>query len=64
MIGRIIGVRQLAIFTLSIGLVISGYLIDVIGIVISIQVVSSIGIILTLILAYKSKNLMIYRNTN
>ncbi len=64
MIGRIIGVRQLAIFTLPIGLVISGYLIDVIGIVISIQVVSSIGIILTLILAYKSKNLMIYRNTN
>ena len=64
MIGRIIGVRQLAIFTLPIGLVTSGYLIDIIGIIISIQVVASIGIILTLILAYKSKNLMIYRNTN
>ena len=64
MIGRIIGVRQLAIFTLPIGLIISGYLIDIIGIIISIQVVASIGIILTLILAYKSKNLMIYRNTN
>ena len=64
MIGRIIGIRQLAIFTLPIGLIISGYLIDVIGIVISLQVVTISGLILTLILTYKSKNLIMYRNNN
>ena len=45
MIGRIIGIRQLAIFTLPIGLIISGYLIDIIGIVISLQVVTISGLI-------------------
>ena len=64
MIGRIIGIRQLAIFTLPIGLIISGYLIDIIGIVISLQVVTISGLILTLILTYKSKNLIMYRNNN
>ena len=64
MIGRIIGIRQLAIFTLPIGLIISGYLIDIIGIVISLQVVTILGLLLTLILTYKSKNLIMYRNNN
>ena len=64
MIGRIIGIRQLAIFTLPIGLIISGYLIDIIGIVISLQVVTISALILTLILTYKSKNLIMYRNNN
>jgi hypothetical protein len=49
---------------LPIGLIISGYLIDIIGIVISLQVVTISGLILTLILTYKSKNLIMYRNNN
>jgi MFS family permease len=64
MIGRIIGIRQLAIFTLPIGLVISGYLIDTIGIIFSIQSVTMIGLIMTLILGYKSKKFMNYKNIN
>ena len=64
MIGRIIGIRQLAIFTLPIGLVISGYLIDTIGIIFSIQSVTTIGLLITLILGYKSKKFMNYKNIN
>ena len=64
MIGRVIGIRQLAIFTLPIGLIISGYLIDIVGILISLQVVTILGLLLTLILTYKSKNLIMYRNNN
>ncbi|MFL2767872.1 MAG: MFS transporter [Dehalococcoidia bacterium] len=64
MIGRVIGIRQLAIFTLPIGLIISGYLIDIVGILISLQVVTILGSLLTLILTYKSKNLIMYRNNN
>ena len=39
MIGKIIGIRQLAIFTLPIGLIVSGYMIDKIGIISSIQII-------------------------
>tara|TARA_B110000116_G_scaffold224695_1_gene204345 strand:+ start:401 stop:1606 length:1206 start_codon:yes stop_codon:yes gene_type:complete len=64
MIGRIIGIRQLAIFTLPVGLVISGYLIDTFGIIFSIQSVTIIGLIITLTLGYKSKKFMNYKNIN
>ena len=63
MIGRIIGIRQLAIFTLPIGLIISGYMIDKTGIISSIQIMSIIGIFISIILSFKSKNLMSYTNT-
>ena len=63
MIGRIIGIRQLAIFTLPIGLILSGYMIDKTGIISSIQIMSVIGIIISIILSFKSKNLMSYTNT-
>ena len=63
MIGRIIGIRQLAIFTLPIGLIISGYMIDKTGIISSIQIMSVTGIIISIILSFKSKNLMSYTNT-
>ena len=64
MIGRVIGIRQLAIFTLPIGLIISGYMIDQIGIILSIQIISIIGIIISIILTFKSKTLLSYRNTD
>ena len=63
MIGRIIGIRQLAIFTLPVGLIISGYMIDKTGIISSIRIMSIIGIIISIILSFKSKNLMSYTNT-
>jgi len=63
MIGKIIGIRQLAIFTLPIGLIVSGYMIDKIGIISSIQIISISGIIISIILSFKSKNLMSYTNT-
>jgi MFS family permease len=63
MIGKIIGIRQLAIFTLPIGLIVSGYMIDKIGIISSIQIISVSGIIISIILSFKSKNLMSYTNT-
>ena len=63
MIGRIIGIRQLAIFTLPVGLILSGYMIDKTGIISSIQIMSVIGIIISIILSFKSKNLMSYTNT-
>ena len=63
MIGRIIGIRQLAIFTLPIGLILSGYMIDKTGIISSIQIMSAIGIIISIILSFKSKHLMSYTNT-
>ena len=64
MIGRVIGIRQLAIFTLPIGLIVSGYMIDQIGIILSIQIISIIGIIISIILTFKSKTLLSYRNTD
>lgn len=63
MIGRIIGIRQLAIFTLPVGLILSGYMIDKTGLISSIQIMSVIGIIISIILSFKSKNLMSYTNT-
>tara|TARA_B100001245_G_scaffold227292_1_gene203534 strand:+ start:561 stop:1766 length:1206 start_codon:yes stop_codon:yes gene_type:complete len=63
MIGRIIGIRQLAIFTLPIGLILSGYMIDQIGIILSIQFISILGIIISILLTFKSKNLMSFTNT-
>lgn len=63
MIGRIIGIRQLAIFTLPIGLILSGYMIDKTGIISSIQIMSATGIIISIILSFKSKHLMSYTNT-
>ena len=64
MIGRVIGIRQLAIFTLPIGLIVSGYMIDQIGIILSIQIISIVGIIISIILTFKSKTLLSYRNTD
>ena len=63
MIGRIIGIRQLALFTLPIGLILSGYMIDQIGIILSIQFISILGIIISILLTFKSKNLMSFTNT-
>ena len=63
MIGRIIGIRQLAIFTLPVGLILSGYMIDKTGLISSIQIMSVIGIVISIILSFKSKNLMSYTNT-
>jgi len=48
---------------LPIGLILSGYMIDKTGIISSIQIMSVIGIIISIILSFKSKNLMSYTNT-
>ena len=63
MIGKIMGIRQLAIFAFPIGLVIGGYMIDQLGIVFSIQIIGVFGLLISIIFGYKSKNLVSYKNS-
>ena len=63
MIGKIMGIRQLAIFAFPIGLVIGGYMIDQLGIVFSIQIIGGFGLLISIIFGYKSKNLISYKNS-
>jgi MFS family permease len=63
MIGKIMGIRQLAIFAFPIGLVIGGYMIDQLGIVFSIQIIGGFGLLISIIFGYKSKNLVSYKNS-
>ena len=62
MIGKIMGIRQLAIFAFPIGLVIGGYMIDQLGIVYSIQIIGIFGLLISIIFGYKSKKLAEYGN--
>ena len=63
MIGKIMGIRQLAIFAFPFGLVIGGYMIDQLGIVYSIQIIGIFGLLISIIFGYKSKKLAEYRNS-
>ena len=63
MIGKIMGIRQLAIFAFPFGLVIGGYMIDQLGIVYSIQIIGIFGLLISIIFGYKSKNLVSYKNS-
>ena len=63
MIGKIMGIRQLAIFAFPIGLVLGGYMIDQLGIVYSIQIIGIFGLLISIIFGYKSKKLAEYRNS-
>jgi len=62
MIGKIMGIRQLAIFAFPFGLVIGGYMIDQLGIVYSIQIIGIFGLLMSIIFGYKSKKLAEYGN--
>ena len=62
MIGKIMGIRQLAIFAFPFGLVIGGYMIDQLGIVYSIQIIGIFGLMISIIFGYKSKKLAEYGN--
>ncbi len=62
MIGKIMGIRQLAIFAFPFGLVIGGYMIDQLGIVYSIQIIGIFGLLISIIFGYKSKKLAEYGN--
>tara|TARA_B100000029_G_scaffold333501_1_gene325665 strand:- start:1552 stop:2772 length:1221 start_codon:yes stop_codon:yes gene_type:complete len=63
MIGKIMGIRQLAIFAFPIGLIVGGYMIDQIGIEFSIQAMGFFGLILTILLGYKSRKLFLYETS-
>ena len=63
MIGKIMGIRQLAIFAFPFGLVIGGYMIDQLGIVYSIQIIGIFGLLISIIFGYKSKKLAEYGNS-
>ena len=62
MIGKIMGIRQLAIFAFPIGLLGGGYMIDNIGIVYSIQAMGLLGLLIAILFGYKSKKLFSYEN--
>ena len=62
MIGKIMGIRQLAIFAFPIGLLCGGYMIDKIGIVFSIQAMGLLGLLIAILFGYKSKKLFSYKN--
>jgi len=62
MIGKIMGIRQLAIFAFPIGLLCGGYMIDKIGIEYSIQVMGLLGLLIAILFGYKSKKLFSYKN--
>ena len=62
MIGKIMGIRQLAIFAFPIGLLGGGYMIDNIGIVYSIQAMGLLGLLIAILFGYKSKKLFSYKN--
>ena len=60
MIGKIMGIRQLAIFAFPIGLLCGGYMIDKIGIEFSIQAMGLLGLLIAILFGYKSKKLISY----
>ena len=62
MIGKIMGIRQLAIFAFPIGLLAGGYMIDQIGLEFSIQAMGFLGLVLSILIGYKSKKLFAYKN--
>ena len=62
MIGKIMGIRQLAIFAFPIGLLGGGYMIDQIGIEFSIQAMGFFGLLIAILFGYKSKKLFSYKN--
>ena len=62
MIGKIMGIRQLAIFAFPIGLLAGGYMIDKIGIEFSIQAMGLLGLLIAILFGYKSKKLFSYKN--
>ena len=62
MIGKIMGIRQLAIFAFPIGLVAGGYMIDQIGIEFSIQAMGIFGLLIAILFGYKSRQLFLYEN--
>ena len=62
MIGKIMGIRQLAIFAFPIGLLCGGYMIDQIGIEFSIQAMGIFGLLIAILFGYKSKKLFAYKN--
>ena len=62
MIGKIMGIRQLAIFAFPIGLLAGGYMIDQIGLEFSIQAIGFLGLVLSILIGYKSKKLFAYKN--
>ena len=62
MIGKIMGIRQLAIFAFPIGLLGGGYMIDQIGIEFSIQAMGIFGLLIAILFGYKSKKLFTYKN--
>ena len=63
MIGKIMGIRQLAIFAFPIGLLIGGYLIDNMGIEFSIQAIGLLGLLIAILFGYKSRQLFLYENS-
>jgi len=62
MIGKIMGIRQLAIFAFPIGLLAGGYMIDQIGIEFSIQAMGIFGLLIAILFGYKSRQLFLYEN--
>ena len=62
MIGKIMGIRQLAIFAFPIGLLCGGYMIDQIGIEFSIQAMGIFGLSIAILIGFKSKKLFAYKN--
>ena len=60
MIGKIMGIRQLAIFAFPIGLLAGGYMIDQIGLEFSIQAMGFLGLVLSILIGYKSRKLFLY----
>ena len=62
MIGKIMGIRQLAIFAFPIGLLAGGYMIDQIGLEFSIQAMGLLGLLIAILFGYKSKKLFSYKN--
>ena len=60
MIGKIMGIRQLAIFAFPVGLITGGYMIDQIGIEFSIQAMGFFGLLISILFGYKSKKLISY----
>ena len=60
MIGKIMGIRQLAIFAFPIGLLAGGYMIDQIGLEFSIQAIGFLGLVLSILIGYKSRKLFLY----
>ena len=62
MIGKIMGIRQLAIFAFPVGLITGGYMIDQIGIEFSIQAMGIFGLLIAILFGYKSRQLFLYEN--